>query len=121
MYICDTHYCPDRDEIVVETREASGFVAMLALAVDELCCTHPGRDCRDAFCLIDPKPWAWNLGIGWRLSVGRAMWMVGQWAAGHPHRLPVVRTESVTREEAVTVWGWREEDIDGWEELDEDG
>lgn len=103
MFISASVVRHDR-EIIVETCEVRGLSPLLAVAMDELFCTHHGKTCAEGFCLLDPPAWTWYVGFGRRASLGTLLWKTGQWAAGYPH--PVTETRAIDQDQATTVWGW---------------
>ena len=56
-----------------------GARAMVAAVLEELLIERPGHRCGEDFCLINPPRWAWRAGPGDVVTVGAAMFHLGQW------------------------------------------
>lgn len=103
MYVSEA-VVKNGNDLVLETHEVRGVKTLTAAVVNELFCTHDGRACNEAFCLISPPDWTYRVGLGFRFSLGSRLWHLGQWATCMDHR--VVREEAISESVAVDTFGW---------------
>ena len=108
----------------VEIRRVDSSMQHLALWIEDLWCTHPGKNCDEVFCLISPPTWTWYVGIPARFTLGRALWKLGQFASNGLDDADLMRTDVVSEREAVDVYGWEDERLRDalscWDDEDDD-
>lgn len=95
-----------------EVRRLRNALAFWIAARDCAC----RRDSVARFCLLDPPAWTLRVGLGWRFSLGSAMWAVAQWAYRYDNDGRVgqelVASHTITRDDAIRVYGWSREALD---------
>lgn len=109
MFTATIHADHESDVCVAQIHRVESLTVLLGCWIEDRFAAHPGKSCAEVVCFADPPTWAFRIGLGRRLSVGRLMHDAWFWSVQHKPEL--VDEFEVQDIDAASDWGLTLDDI----------